>query len=456
MSALKKLYGEIAKTEELDDGTLKVWGYASSATEDSDGETITADAMKAALPDYMKFGAVREMHQPKAAGTAIEAEVQDDGMTKFCAHVVDSEAVKKVKTGVYKGFSIGGKVTKRDDLNKTVITGLKLVEVSLVDRPANPEAVITMYKAELAEPKQVWHCGNTAHVHISKAECVTCIEKGENTTDEPATDDATKSATTEKTVSQVDEGVPAGNGEAAATKSEEADDLKKGLWNVVDFARALQDLSYVCCSAEWDKQAEGDNSPIPAQLRAWIASGVEIFKSMAAEELDEMLRMLREQAGEPDVIALAAKADLIKAGARYSKSTKAELKKVHDKIIECDTALKSMGYADAEEDDDGDDSNKAAATDDLNKADSLQKSLDESNDKISKLESEKSELQKRITELEAMPAEGKGVLKVFEKGEDITGSGLQKIDPVKNSQGSDDPIATAIKAAQSQPIQLYR
>ena len=103
-----KLYAEISKTEEVEDGTIKVFGYASSGAVDSDGETITPDAMKAALPDYMKWGAVREMHQPKAAGTAIEARVEEDGRTYFAAHVVDTEAVKKVKTGVSKGFSIGG------------------------------------------------------------------------------------------------------------------------------------------------------------------------------------------------------------------------------------------------------------------------------------------------------------------------------------------------------------
>lgn len=143
-----KLYAEITKTEAQDDGTIKVWGYASSASVDSDGETITADAMKAAIPDYMKFGAVREMHGKSAAGTAIEARVEDDGRTFFGAHVVDPIAVKKVQTGVYKGFSIGGRVTARDDLNKSVIKGLNLVEISLVDRPANPDAVFTCYKAD--------------------------------------------------------------------------------------------------------------------------------------------------------------------------------------------------------------------------------------------------------------------------------------------------------------------
>ena len=143
-----KLYAEISKTESQDDGTIKVWGYASSEAVDSDGETVTAEAMKAAIPDYMKWGAVREMHQPSAAGTAIECRVEDDGRTLFGAHIVDSEAVKKVQANVYKGFSIGGKVTSRDELNKSIIKGLKLVEISLVDRPANPEAVITVCKID--------------------------------------------------------------------------------------------------------------------------------------------------------------------------------------------------------------------------------------------------------------------------------------------------------------------
>ena len=145
---MAKLYAEIAKMEAQGDGTVKVWGYASSEAVDSDGEIIAAEAMKAAIPDYMKFGAVREMHGQNAAGTAIEINVEDDGRTFFGAHIVDPVAVTKVKTGVYKGFSIGGSVTARDELNKSQITGLKLTEISLVDRPANPDAVFTCFKAD--------------------------------------------------------------------------------------------------------------------------------------------------------------------------------------------------------------------------------------------------------------------------------------------------------------------
>lgn len=150
---LARLFGQIEKVEEQPDGTLIVSGVASTEARDSQKEIVTAGAMKASIPDYMKFGAVREMHQPSAAGTALGMEVDADGITRIEAHVVDPNAVAKVKANVYKGFSIGGAVTSRDKVDKTIITGMNLIEVSLVDRPANPEAVIDMWKADGIEPE---------------------------------------------------------------------------------------------------------------------------------------------------------------------------------------------------------------------------------------------------------------------------------------------------------------
>jgi hypothetical protein len=142
-------FGAITKVEDQKDGTIKVWGVASSETRDQQGETITAAAMKAALPDYGRFPALREMHEPSAAGRVVEADVDDHGITQICAHVVDPLAITKVRAGVYAGFSIGGKVLKRDTADRSVITALKLVEISLVDSPCNPDAVINMWKADM-------------------------------------------------------------------------------------------------------------------------------------------------------------------------------------------------------------------------------------------------------------------------------------------------------------------
>jgi hypothetical protein len=142
-----RLYGEITKVEPQDDGTIKVIGVASTGAVDEAEEMVLPAAMKAALPGYMRFGALREMHGMSAAGATLSAQVDTDGVTRIETHVVDPLAVKKVQLGVYKGFSIGGKVLARDPANHKIITKLRLNEISLVDRPCNPEAVVEMWKA---------------------------------------------------------------------------------------------------------------------------------------------------------------------------------------------------------------------------------------------------------------------------------------------------------------------
>jgi len=141
-----RFYWPIAK---LDHERRMVWGYASTEAEDDQGEIIRRDALEAALDDYMRFANIREMHQPSAVGIAEEAAIDDRGLY-LGARIVDGEAWEKVVAGVYKGFSIGGHVTARDPADRKVITGLSLTEISVVDRPANPEAVFDCWKRAAA------------------------------------------------------------------------------------------------------------------------------------------------------------------------------------------------------------------------------------------------------------------------------------------------------------------
>src|SRR5215472_15854549 len=193
-----RLYGAIQKVEPQADGTVRVHGIASSEVTDDQGEIVRADAMRAAIPDYMHFPALREMHQLSAAGTTLEAEVGDDGATRIVAHVVDPIAIAKVRNQVYRGFSIGGRVTQREPSNPKAITGLVLNEISLGDRPANPDAICDCWKATVAEqdpgnsettvppaavqepfnpPIQIWACGVADHRHRGKGEAVKCLER---------------------------------------------------------------------------------------------------------------------------------------------------------------------------------------------------------------------------------------------------------------------------------------
>src|ERR1700761_6411972 len=105
MDCRMKLYGEITKVEALEDGAIKVTGVASTGAVDDADERVLPEAMKAALPAYMRFGALREMHGLSAAGATLSAEVDETGATRIEALVVDPVAVKKVQHGIYNGVT---------------------------------------------------------------------------------------------------------------------------------------------------------------------------------------------------------------------------------------------------------------------------------------------------------------------------------------------------------------
>jgi hypothetical protein len=133
--------------EKVDKKRRTVSGYASTPALDSDGEIISLKAVKAALPGYMEYGNIREMHALKAVGTASEANIDEKGLY-LTAKIVDDAAWKKCVEGVYKGFSIGGaKLAKAGN----IVTQIDMSEISVVDRPANPECKFNVAKMAKAQ-----------------------------------------------------------------------------------------------------------------------------------------------------------------------------------------------------------------------------------------------------------------------------------------------------------------
>lgn len=98
---------------------------------------------------------LRAMHQPVAAGVVDEIRCDDsEKAVSVVARVVDDAEWNKVKNGVYKGFSIGGiarasVVEDVDGRKVTRFTEYDLVEVSLVDRPSNPDARINVFRIDI-------------------------------------------------------------------------------------------------------------------------------------------------------------------------------------------------------------------------------------------------------------------------------------------------------------------
>lgn len=401
-----RLFGTFTKIEEQDDGTVKVYGVASSETRDSDGETISADAMRAALPDYLKFGAVREMHQPtSASGTAIEAEVRKDGTTFFGAHVVDPLAVKKIQTKVYKGFSIGGKITKRNEGDPSRIEGIRLTEISLVDRPANPDATFSLVKFD---------------------------------------DDNSEAAPMAR----------------PRVKSPKPEAIAKGMYDVSMLADLLDRLKCLQSCAEWEADAEGDDSPIPAKLRAAVTTLGEILVEMVAEETAELnagddpmkATKLTKDAGESapesgpgtpsDVVVVAdepapvadSAASVIEEEAPPAEVEPEPVLAEADKVEKAvRKVLADLGIAAAP---------VAKAEDGV---EDLAKVAGERDDAVRKLAESEARLTKSQADVAALIAESdalveslkkKGVLKVVGKGEDVA----PPDDAQKIAEDSKDPV----------------
>ena len=135
-----------------------VSGFASLDNIDKQYDIVTTEASMAAFAKFR--GNIREMHQPSAVGKMIsfkEEKYFDPETKKFYKGIYVStyiskgaaDAWEKVLDGTYTGFSIGGRMNKWDDayneeLDKTirVIKQYDLVELSLVDSPANQFASI--------------------------------------------------------------------------------------------------------------------------------------------------------------------------------------------------------------------------------------------------------------------------------------------------------------------------
>ncbi len=135
-----------------------VSGFASLDNIDKQGDIVTAEASMKAFTNFR--GNIREMHQPSAVGKMVSFKQDryfDPTTKKFYNGVFVSayvskgaqDAWEKVIDGTYTGFSIGGRMNKWDDgydeksdSTIRIIKDYDLVELSLVDSPANQFANI--------------------------------------------------------------------------------------------------------------------------------------------------------------------------------------------------------------------------------------------------------------------------------------------------------------------------
>lgn len=420
-----KKYADITK---VDAEKRMVYGYASTEALDSQGEVVKLDAITAALQDYMKFANIREMHQPSAVGVAKEATV--DGVGLYIAvKVVDDSAWEKVTEGVYKGFSIGGRVTERDTVNKAVITGMTLTEISLVDRPANPDAVFDVFKAEGADNAEVadetkpdTSTEASAQVNAETVETPASAEeppKLEFTEAEKEAADTVTLGAVDALAAMLDKGDISPERLVELANADQS--IAKGMGGVSWLASLLKNIKYLVADQANEAGREADGSQMPAALRQWLLTGGELLQLMTAEEVAELTG---DTGLGDDVIALAdtendiekANADkndaenVEKAGARNSKADLSKIQTVHDHAV-------SLGASCGSE--------KHDHIADIGKMDTLDTATVEVIKGLGIAEGALfadvvSKMSGRIKELEAMPTIGKAFLRAVSKEADAT------------------------------------
>lgn len=281
MKDLTTAFFEIVKSDRNADGTMMVYGKATDDSLDIDQQICDPAWLDRAMPDWFKSGGnIREQHSNIAAGVAKEYEKKQDGHY-IHALVVDPISVKKVETGVLKGFSIGIKAPRivRDEkaVNGRIVDG-QIVEVSIVDRPANPNCQLVLAKSVAGE-SGIWKVEELIETEENSVE--KALEFDRNLTE----------SGTVKTATEI----------IATAKSLTTGDIKKFDQKLYDDARrALAQLIVV----EANEMTEGSNEEMSL---AYLLSAV--HNLFAWYEGEEAEGEVAEAGEETESIEMSAKKD---------------------------------------------------------------------------------------------------------------------------------------------------
>jgi hypothetical protein len=170
----------------VDEATHTVYGVVTAQRPDKDGEIMhynsTVPYYKDLNEEFTKatdgksIAPLREMHQLKAAGVGKSIDFRDpDTQIAMGFKVVDDDAWKKVKEGVYTGFSQGGAYVKTwrapytdpatNQTQEYTWYTAKPGEISLVDSPCLKEARFELVKADGTKEERTFKKAEVAAVN---------------------------------------------------------------------------------------------------------------------------------------------------------------------------------------------------------------------------------------------------------------------------------------------------
>lgn len=143
--------GDIVKLNKDDNGNLIVTGSVADDSLDLDKQVCDPEWLNKAVPEWFETGGnIREQHDPKRSVGKATEYAPEGTKHPIVAKVVDPIAITKAEEGLFTGFSVGikgARVVKDDAAPNGRIVDGKIIEVSLVDRPANPNCQLVLAKA---------------------------------------------------------------------------------------------------------------------------------------------------------------------------------------------------------------------------------------------------------------------------------------------------------------------
>jgi hypothetical protein len=143
----------IEKIETTPDGDLYVWGKATDGSVDSDNQIVDPDFAAKGIMEWLETGPnVRVQHQPQRDPAGVGVSMERDGDAHWVKSlVVEPVAKRLVQAGALRAYSVGiaRPTIVRDSVARGGrITDGQIVEISLVDRPANKNCGIQLVKAD--------------------------------------------------------------------------------------------------------------------------------------------------------------------------------------------------------------------------------------------------------------------------------------------------------------------
>jgi uncharacterized Zn finger protein (UPF0148 family) len=145
-------FGDVFKFNKQADGSLQVFGKATDETLDGDLQKCDLAWSAKAMEKWLATGGnMRVQHNPSLypAGVGMSVDVKPDGVY-LMAEIAEATAIRLVEKGALRAFSVGisrPKFARDASAPNGRIVGGDIVEVSLVDRPSNPECAFTVKMA---------------------------------------------------------------------------------------------------------------------------------------------------------------------------------------------------------------------------------------------------------------------------------------------------------------------